>query len=140
MLAGTLPVEKGKEHEGDTKDETVPISGKKLIRIWLIIFGVLFSSIFIYDNFKAYQTRSYNSAAQADLRNAATAQEAYYVDESTYGDSVTDLTGASYGFYQSGNVTIATAGDTDDYTITAYHGSGDKTYCLTGPGGSVTAM
>ena len=114
--------------------------GFTLIELMIVIAIIGILAAIAIPQFSAYRKRSYNSAAQADTRNMATAQEAYYVDESTYSSVVDDLSGATYGFYQSGKVTIAADGNADAYTITAYHGSGDKTYCLTGPGGSIAAM
>ena len=114
--------------------------GFTLIELMIVIAIIGILAAIAIPQFSAYRKRSYNSASQSDVRNLATAQEAYFVDESTYGNTVSNLTGSSYGFYQSGNVDITTAGDTDNYTITAYHTSGDKTYTLMGPGGSIAAM
>jgi Tfp pilus assembly protein PilE len=83
--------------------------------------------------------RSFNAAAESDLRNAATAQEAYFVDAQTYLATPTSLIGATYGLYTSQNVVIpAGSSNASQYTMTSYHGSGNKTYTLIGPGGSIT--
>ena len=112
--------------------------GFTLIELMIVIAIIGILAAIAIPQFSAYRTRSYNSSAQSDVRNIATAQEAYYVDYSTYTSDVDNLTGASYGFMPSGNVTSATTGTTTSYTITGAHSSGDKTYQLTGPGGTIT--
>jgi len=106
------------------------------LKIVIAIIGIL--AAIAIPQFSAYRTRSYNSAAQADLRNAATAQEAYYVDNQTYQGTVTSLMGSTYGLFTSANVFLSGGADAVRYTMTAYHSSGDKTYSLVGPGGTVT--
>lgn len=112
--------------------------GFTLIELMIVIAIIGILAAIAIPQFSAYRTRSYNAAAEADLRNAATAQEAYYVDNQTYKPTPTSLIGSNYGLYTSMGVTLTgTAGDTQ-YSMTAVHSSGNKTYSLTGPGGSVT--
>ena len=103
--------------------------------IVIAIIGIL--AAIAIPQFGAYKKRSYNSAAQSDVRNIATSQEAYFVDEARYCNTLGNLSSTSYGYYQSGNVTVTVSGNMNNYTITGYHGSGDKTYTLAGPGGTV---
>ena len=115
--------------------------GFTLIELMIVIAIIGILAAIAIPQFSAYRKRSYNASANADLRNAATAQEAYFVDESTYTGTVGALEGASYGLFTTDNVTVGIdAADTDGYTMTARHSSGDKTYSLAGPGGSVSAM
>lgn len=109
--------------------------GFTLIELMIVIAIIGILAAIAIPQFSAYRKRSYNSSAQSDVRNIATAQEAYYVDNSTYANG--SLTGATYGYMQSGNVTFTNSGNADNYTITAYHSAGDKTYSLAGPGGVI---
>ena len=80
-----------------------------------------------------------NAAANADLRNAATAQEAYFVDHGTYCEDVNTLLGHVYGLYLSDGVTLTVIESSPTaYTLRATHERGDRIYTLKGPGGSVT--
>jgi len=114
--------------------------GFTLIELMIVIAIIGILAAIAIPQFSAYRTRSYNAAAEADLRNAATAQEAYYVDNQVYLTSATSLIGATYGFYTSAGVSVpAGSAGAQGYTMTAYHTSGNKTYTLAGPGGSVTS-
>ena len=112
--------------------------GFTLIELMIVIAIIGILAAIAIPQFSAYRTRSYNSAAQADLRNMATAQEAYYVDNQTYSSNEASLTGSTFGFYSSENVTSDVGGaGTAGYTISAFHTSGNKTYTLEGPGGTI---
>ena len=114
--------------------------GFTLIELMIVIAIIGILAAIAIPQFSAYRKRSYNSSAQSDCRNIATAQEAYYVDYSIYSDAYSELAGATYGYMQSGKVTVVVSGDADNYTISGYHGSGDKTYSLSGPGGTISSM
>ena len=114
--------------------------GFTLIELMIVIAIIGILAAIAIPQFSAYRKRSYNSSANADLRNAATAQEAYYVDEETYTSTISQLTG-TYGLYTSKSVRFySVAGDVNSYVMRAYHTSGDKTYRIKGPGGSVEGL
>ena len=115
--------------------------GFTLIELMIVIAIIGILAAIAIPQFSAYRIRSYNSAADADLRNAATAQEAYYVDKQTYTNAPTDLIGSTYGFYTTQGVTVGGVGSasTSQYTMTSTHSSGDKTWTIRGPGGSITS-
>lgn len=102
----------------------------------VFFFGIL--AAIAVPQFAAYRVRSYNTAAQADLRSASVAQENYYLDNGTYNDSIEGLT-EFYGYYPSEGVTVEIiSAEEDDYYMTAFHEKGTITYQIIGSDGEVT--
>jgi TM2 domain-containing membrane protein YozV/Tfp pilus assembly protein PilE len=107
-----------------------------------VVFGLIFVigilAAIAIPNFAAYRTRAYNAAAQADLRNAATAQEAYLQEHKKYAGSIEALMGEVYGLYISKGVNLNMQSlDGKNYMIVSFHESGNKKYVLSGPNGTV---
>ena len=111
--------------------------GFTLIELMIVIAIIGILAAIAIPNFVSYRQRSYNSAAQSDMKNAMTTQEAYFVDNATYTASTANLSGA--GWVQSNSVvlSIANAGTTG-YELTSYHTSGNATWSVKGPGGTMT--
>ena len=115
--------------------------GFTLIELMIVVAIIGILAAIAIPQFSAYRARSYDASSEADLRNAATAQEAYFVDKQTYvADPQTELVGSTYGLYTSQGVVMDGIGGNQAYTMTAFHASGKKTYSILGPGGSVTAI
>jgi len=114
--------------------------GFTLIELMIVIAIIGILAAIAIPQFSAYRTRGYNASSEADLRNLATAEEAYYTDKLSYDASLTTLATGGFGFSQSANVTLTTTGDTTSYTITSTHQAGNKTYTLIGPGGTISGM
>jgi prepilin-type N-terminal cleavage/methylation domain-containing protein len=91
--------------------------GFTLIELLVVIAIIGILAAIAIPQFAAYRRRGYDSQVKSDLRNAATAQEAYFGDKNTYSSDYTELLGTR-GYRQSDNVTIATSGTAGGFTVT----------------------
>ncbi|MFC1580543.1 type IV pilin protein [Thermodesulfobacteriota bacterium] len=114
--------------------------GFTLIELMIVIAIIGILAAIAIPQFTAYRNRSFNAAAQSDIRNAATAQEAYYVENRCYSPLLASLLGTNYGLYNiSENVNVDVAGGSQSYSLTAYHSSGSRTFNIQGPGGVINS-
>ena len=109
--------------------------GFTLIELLIVVAIIGILAGLAVAQFVSHRTRSYNIMAESDLRNAATAQEAYYTSYEIYSNNVVNLIGfsVSQGVHLDVNGTSSGA-----YTMEAYHSVGNTTYTLIGPGGAMT--
>ena len=106
------------------------------IMVVIAIIGIL--SLISIIQFSKYRERSLSSAVETDLRNAATAQEAYFTDQQTYCNAIGGLAVSPYGLSISEGVNLRVASATAaGYTMIAYHTNSTTTFTLVGPGGSI---
>jgi len=102
----------------------------------LIVVGIL-AAIYIPQK-AAYRRRGYDSEVKANIRNAATAQAAYYKVNGTYTANIDSLT----GFNQSDYVTIAVEATETTFVITGTITKGCEentgTWSINSAGGSVS--
>lgn len=110
--------------------------GFTLIELMIVISIIGILATIAIPQYDAYRKRSYNSGALWDIKNGGTAQESYYVDSLSYASDTGAL--SDYGLSSTEGVVLSLSSDGDGYTFVAYHSSGDRTYTLTGPGGSLT--
>ena len=119
----------------DNRDE----KGFTLIEVLIVVAIVGILACIAIPTFATYKTKALDSTAKADLRNAAAAQEAYYIDNDTYSPSLANLEESPYNFLLSAevNITVTTA-DTSGYQMSAVHSGSGKVFTLTGPGGDIS--
>jgi prepilin-type N-terminal cleavage/methylation domain-containing protein len=97
--------------------------GFTLIELLVVIAIIGILAAIAIPQFAAYRRRGYDSQVKSDLRNAATAQEAYFTDNNTYTSTTNSLTGTR-GYRQSANVKIAAAGSASAFVLTGTASSG----------------
>jgi len=111
--------------------------GFTLIELMIVIAIIGILVAIAVPQFNAYRLRGYNIGAMADVKNASIAEDAFFVDNQAYSSSLAVLT--AYGFRQTQSVSVGVSGDANAYTITAYHSSGNTTYTIIGPEGTLTS-
>ncbi len=106
----------------------VRVAGFTLIELLVVIAIIGILAAVAIPQFGSYRRKGFDADAQANVRNMALAQEAYYLENNTYADDPDDL--GDFGYTQSANITPAvTTGNETTFVVTATvdEGCGDDT-------------
>ena len=110
-------------------------SGFTLIELLVVVAIIGILAAIAIPQFAEYRKRGFDSRALSDIRNAATAEEAYFADYEKYVScaNAADCATALPGFKASNGVTlamvrVASSGATpESFTGTSYHTNGSRT-------------
>jgi type IV pilus assembly protein PilA len=99
--------------------------------IVVVIIGIL--AAIAIPRFASTKQKAFDSAAKSDLRNAMSAQEAYYADNQTYAAALSSL-----ALTTSTGIALGGGGSAAGYSMTAKHGSSTKTFTVVVGSGTST--
>jgi type IV pilus assembly protein PilA len=95
-------------------------SGFTLIELLVVVAIIGILAAIAIPQFSAYRKRGYEAQVKSDLRNAATAQEAYFTQTFTY-KSGTLSSGTPTGFNKSTDVSLGATVGTNTFQLSASH-------------------
>jgi prepilin-type N-terminal cleavage/methylation domain-containing protein len=100
--------------------------GFTLIELLVVVAIIGILAAIAIPQFSAYRAQGFNARASSDLRNLATAEEAYFAANAAYTSSTASTT--LTGFKQSPGVVISVSPAGTTFTAAAHSGSGNKTF------------
>jgi type IV pilus assembly protein PilA len=98
--------------------------GFTLIELLVVVAIIGILAAIAIPQFSEYRKQGFNARASSDLRNLATAEEAYFAANAVYSGTPSSLT----GFKQSPGVVINVSPGSTSFTADSHHSVGDKTF------------
>ncbi len=103
--------------------------GFTLIELLVVVAIIGILAAIAIPQFAAYRQRAFDSRAQSDLRNAMTAQEAYFVDNEAYTGTNADLAATGLRLSQGVTLVMAIPAGGASWSGNTTHGQGISRFC-----------